>query len=223
MEHTEISHDRLTRYRACPHAVVTLLAVMLLLVAACSSSGTSSKKSSSSETSPTPVTTVVSVSVLGTPSPAKGDPVKIGLISDGKTTIDNSNELRIGPAAVQYLNDYKSGIGGRPIKLITCVDDGDPGKSGDCANQMIQDNVVAVVGGSLVDIDNVWQPLHDAHIPTMFYGASSANLLLDKESTFLLANPIASLVDAPVNVAKDKGITKVTAVVLDVPTASTFF
>ena len=87
-------------------------------------------------------------SVLGTKNPAKGTPVKIGLVTDGKgSATDNSIETPVTEAAVKWINQYRGGIGGHPIDLDICVTGGDPSKSVDCANQMIQDDVAAVVLG----------------------------------------------------------------------------
>src|SRR5215470_20233897 len=66
-------------------------------------------------------------SLLGTKNPAKGTPVKIGVISNGKTpTIDNSQETPVAQATAQWINDYQGGIGGHPIQLVICNDGNDP-------------------------------------------------------------------------------------------------
>ena len=57
------------------------------------------------------------------------------------------------------------GVGGHPIDLDRCVDLADPSKGTDCANQMIQDDVAAVVIGSNAVLENVWTPLHNAGHP----------------------------------------------------------
>src|SRR6478672_2827645 len=83
--------------------------------------------------------------VLGTKNVAKGSPVKVGVISNGKTpTIDNSQETPVAEATAQWINEYQGGIGGHPIQLEICNDGNEPGKAVDCANQMIRDGVVAV-------------------------------------------------------------------------------
>jgi len=58
---------------------------------------------------------------------ATGAPIKIGVVSDGRTAaFDNTVQLRAAAAIVKYLNDYRGGIGGRPISLVTCETAGDP-------------------------------------------------------------------------------------------------
>ncbi|WP_238429381.1 ABC transporter substrate-binding protein [Frankia nepalensis] len=183
-----------------------------MLAAGCGSGG--------AENTTDPSTSAASVdAVLGAPDPATGDPVKIGMISDGKApTSDTSVEGRVADATVEWINARRGGLGGRPIQLVTCEALADPAKAADCGNRMVEENVVAVVFGGPAFPDAAWQPLHDAHIPTMFYANSSPALLADPE-TFVLADPIFSVIGLPISVAKEKGVKKVTAVVIDLPAA----
>jgi len=54
----------------------------------------------------------------------------------------------------------------------------------------------------------------------MLYGSGNPLLLKDSESTFILADPDFPLVDMPLQIAKNEGIDKVTAIVIDVPAAT---
>jgi branched-chain amino acid transport system substrate-binding protein len=158
--------------------------------------------------------------LLGPERPAEGAPVKVGLISDGDyATGELSYELDVGQATATYLNEHHAGIAGRPIEMVTCVDEADPAKGTDCANQMVEEGVVAVVVGSSAVVESIWEPLHEAHVPVMFYGASSASVMTDPDSTFVLSSPTAGLIDMPVQVAKDNDESKVTVVVIDIPAA----
>lgn len=162
-------------------------------------------------------------SPLGTKDQAHGQPVKIGVISDGQgVATNNTDEVLLAKAIVPYLNEYRGGIGGRPIQLDVCIAHGDPGSSNDCANQMVQDNVDAVVMGALASADTVWQILHSANIPEFTGSATSTNLLFDTKDMFIMDNPLASLVGAPAALAKSKHLDKVTEVVIDVPSATDF-
>ena len=149
-------HIRRTRARSA--SLVTLLAALAIAVAAFA----------------VPAQAASSDSGLGTKTPAKGTPVKIGFITDGKgTATDNSIESDVADASVKWINQYRNGIGGHPITLDTCVTGADPDKSVDCANQMIQDDVAAVLFGSNQFTLNSWKPVHGAGIPTFM--ASSGN------------------------------------------------
>src|SRR3954452_1181096 len=67
-----------------------------------------------------------SASVLGKKDPAKGEPVKVGTVYDGQTpAFDNTDQLRVAEAMVDYMNDYRGGIAGRPVQLVSCETGGD--------------------------------------------------------------------------------------------------
>ena len=139
--------------------VVGALAVCTVLVAGCSSSsgskatsaGTTSAAATSSASSgaaPATSSAAAGADVLGTPKAASGSPIVFGEINieAGPVTFP---EVRLAEqAAVQYVNAYKGGIGGHPIKLVTCVADGQPSTSQRCANQILGQNPVAIIGGA---------------------------------------------------------------------------
>ena len=107
--------------------------------------------------------------------------------------------------------------------MYICETHGDPGGATDCANQMIQNGVVAVVIGQSQVVTNVYTPLHAAHIPTFLYAVFDPTILGDTTSTFALSNVFASLADFPIAVAKANKIKKVVATVIDVPAATGFW
>jgi branched-chain amino acid transport system substrate-binding protein len=197
----------------------------VMVASACSSgksSGTTTGSSASSSTTsasgPSGVT-----DLLGPPKQATGVPVNVGVISDGRNpAADNSVEEDVAKDTFAYLDGY-GGIGGRPVKVYTCETHGDPGGATDCANQMIQNGVVAVVIGQSAVVTNVYTPLHAAHVPTFLYGVFDKTVLSDTGSTFALGNPYAALADLPIAVAQANNIKKVTAAVIDVPAATGFW
>jgi branched-chain amino acid transport system substrate-binding protein len=165
-----------------------------------------------------------SADVLGAEARASGEPVKVGLISDGpNTNTDMQIELDVADAAVEYFNEHHSGIGGRPIELVTCASETDPAKSTDCANRMVEEGVVGVVVGALSAAENVWEPLHQAQVPVMFYAVNGAQMLQDTESTFILSNPGSATIGTPLSVAEEAGESTVTVVVIDVPAALSIY
>src|ERR1700730_13838682 len=155
----------------CKSLIIGALLVSVL-AASCSSSKTSTSTSttaaagSSAPSVASTSTTSAADAVLGPLNQAKGDPVLVGLISSGKTTgIDNQIEVDVANATVKWWNDRQGGIGGRPVKLVVCTDQADPGKAGDCANQLIQQHVVAAMIGSSAVVVNAWAPAHGPPIP----------------------------------------------------------
>ena len=74
-------------------------------------------------------------------------PVSVGIIVDGGSGAIGTAPLveQGAKMAVAYANAYRDGI--RPpckIKLVTCQNQSTPAGGQDCANQMVQDKVVAV-------------------------------------------------------------------------------
>jgi len=158
--------------------------------------------------------------VLGPEAPASGEPVRIGFVSDGASQVtDMQIEFDTADATVAWLNEHRSGIGGRPIELVTCASETDPSRTTDCANQMVEEDVVGVVTGSLAAAESLWEPLHDAEIPVMFYAVNAVDLLSDTASTFILTNPGSGVLGTPLSAAVEADVDKVTVVVIDVPAA----
>lgn len=88
-------------------------------------------------------------SVLGSPNPAKGEPIDLGMINLEGSPAGSYPQLReAAEAAVDWVNEYGGGIHGQPIKLDTCVTNGDPSTSASCANKLVEEGVVAVAGGA---------------------------------------------------------------------------
>ncbi|MFA5885492.1 MAG: ABC transporter substrate-binding protein [Acidimicrobiia bacterium] len=163
-------------------------------------------------------------SVLGTKNPAKGTPVTIGIISNGKTaTVDQSIETPVAEATAKWINDYSNGLAGHPIELDICNDRGEPSGATDCANKMIQDKVVAVVVAQNSQVEAIYNTIHPSAIPLYFYGASNPSVVADTASTFVLLSGDATLLGLSAGVAKATKAKKVTAVAIDVPAATSFF
>jgi branched-chain amino acid transport system substrate-binding protein len=162
--------------------------------------------------------------LLGPENPATGEPVRIGMVSDGATAaFDTTDELRVAEATVEYWNTHRGGVAGRPLELVTCETGGDPAGGTDCGNQMVEQGVVAVVFSNSAVGESAWEPLHAAGVPTMFFQATGERLEGDAASTFLLVNPLPTLFGLPVSLAESSGADKVAFVVIDVPLAINAF
>ncbi|OHV43469.1 ABC transporter substrate-binding protein [Pseudofrankia sp. BMG5.36] len=193
---------------------VALLATSLAFVSACG--GGSDDQGGST---PAASGSAGSEDLLGPIAKATGAPVKIGVITDGASPIaDHRNDNRVAEATAKWLNEHKSGIGGHPIELTICETLGDPSKATDCGNELVGDGVAAALIGTSAVIESAWKPLNDAHIPVMLYGSDHPEVL-GSPTTFSLASPTFSVIDMPIQVAKDEGNKKVTAIVIDVPAA----
>jgi branched-chain amino acid transport system substrate-binding protein len=51
-------------------------------------------------------------------------------------------------AAVKYVNAYGGGLDGHPIQLNVCITDGSPATSVQCANKLVAQHPVAILGGT---------------------------------------------------------------------------
>jgi len=158
--------------------------------------------------------------LLGPVDPASGEPVKIGMISDGATAaFDNTDELRAAEATAEYWNQHHAGIGGRPIEVVSCETGGTPAGATDCANQMVEAGVVVVTQSQSAVAGQTWEVLHGAGIPTFFTMANGEGLETDTESTTLVFNPDGVFFGLPVAVAQAEDADSISFVVIDVPQA----
>src|SRR6202522_328816 len=125
------------------------VAVIGLVAAGCSSSGSSSSVSSGSSSSTASSTpAAASGSVFGTPKKATGTPYTFGMINDetGAVTFPEARQGAI--AAVNYVNNYLDGINGHPIVIDSCIGDGTPATAARCANQLVADHPLAILGAA---------------------------------------------------------------------------
>ena len=123
---------------------VTAAAVLALTAAGCSSSSSSSSSTPSSGST----TAAASSSVFGTPKKATGSPYVFGMINDetGAVTFPEARQGSI--AAVNYVNNYLDGINGHPIVIDECTGDGTPATAARCANQLVADHPLAILGAA---------------------------------------------------------------------------
>lgn len=203
--------------------VVALLFASTLFAAACASDDDDVASDETTTTEATDDTetddTVTDDDPLGPEDPASGEPVKVGLISPGSTaSLDNEIEIDVAEAAVEWINTHRAGIGGRPIELVVCVDEGDPAKAEQCADEMAQEGVVAVLTGSHPQLDTVYARLDAGGVPLLAYGGSGA-AAKDEDSAFVLGSSDFSTIELAVGTAEDAGADKVVGVIIDVPAA----
>lgn len=60
---------------------------------------------------------------------ATGNPVDFGTLNLGFGPVIFPEVLQAEEAAVDYVNEYRGGIGGHPIVLLRCLTDGQPSTS----------------------------------------------------------------------------------------------
>src|SRR6187200_1906286 len=110
--------------------------------AAASSSSTTASSSKSTSAAPD------LAAALGTAKKATGTPVTLGLLNLESGPVTFPEYRQAAEAAAKYINDYKGGINGHPIKIVSCATDGQPATSARCANQVLDKKPVAILGGA---------------------------------------------------------------------------
>jgi branched-chain amino acid transport system substrate-binding protein len=104
--------------------------------------------------------------VPGEPTVATGEPITIGMINQENTPLGSFPELRLGvEAAVEFINRELGGVGGRPLELVTCITTFSVEQSQACAQQMVQRDVVAIVGGIDITSNGSMPILEQNQIP----------------------------------------------------------
>lgn len=158
---------------------------------------------------------------LGTPNKAEGEPVKVGLITElGSGAIDAQSQQTLdgAHAAVQYVNEYLGGIGGRPMELVECGNQGTPAGGQACANQMVEEGVVAVILPFTAQSEAQVPIITGAGIPYII-GAGTTQTDFTTPGVFSVSGGYVGTLGAVAQHASETGVTKLAHIVIDVPTA----
>lgn len=207
--------------------LVLLTAATVGAAAACSSTsstgGSSTGGSGASSSSSGPASTVAT----GTPpaalssyfpgKKATGTPVKIGLINNEGSS--PTAEPSLGDAAVaaaNYANAELGGIAGRPIQVDRCSENEDTASATSCANQMVQDQVAAVVIGTSGFGATMVPIITKAGIPYVSVTAAAA-AEGTTPGTFMWSGGYVATLGGFAKYAAQEGYKKVTAYAIDTP------
>ena len=120
--------------------------------------------------------------------------------------------------AVSWANQYRKGLGGHPIKLLVCESHGTPSGALECANQMVQAGVVAVVLPFSGEGPTEVPVLAKAGIPYIAVSGESTQELTTP-GAFALSGGYPAVLAAYAANAKAKGCKKVAIITENVPTA----
>jgi branched-chain amino acid transport system substrate-binding protein len=202
-------------------APAVLAAATLIGAVACSSSSNtaSSGSSTSARSTASSSTPSAALSAFLPGKKATGTPVKIGLINNEGSSA--TAEPSLGDAAVaaaNYANAELGGIGGHPIQVDRCSESEDTASATACANQMVQDNVAAVVIGSTGYGANMVPIITKAGIPYTSVTGSAVQELTTP-GAFMWSGGYQATLTGFAKYAALHGYKKVTAYVIDVPAA----
>lgn len=156
--------------------------------------------------------------LLGTPNPAQGSPVTIGLFNaEGSQLVDQPAVGDAAEAAVAYANEYLGGLGGHRIEVERCADLYTVESSKACADHFVRAGVAAVVVGQPTNADAIVPTVVDAGIPWVGSTPISASETTSPDTFFLGAGFIGTLAGWA-QYAEDVGYSSVTMYGVDSPT-----
>lgn len=149
---------------------------------------------------------------------ATGSTVKVGVLVDaGGTAYSIPDGGQAAVAAADYANEYLNGLAGHRIDPVVCDTQTDPTVAANCANQFVQDGVVAVVTPTTGYAANAAPVISQAGIPWVVpEGASTQEYSLP--NSFNLTGGLSGELGGTATYAKEHGITNVVALPLDAGT-----
>ncbi|MBL7502442.1 ABC transporter substrate-binding protein [Frankia sp. CNm7] len=155
----------------------------------------------------------------GTPAAAPtGTPLLIGYVTQENSALGSFPETRVAAnAAAAYANAELNGVKGRPIKLVTCATNGSPESSQDCANKLVAQKPVAVVGGIDIAAETAMKIYETAGIPYVS-GSPQLNGELNSPNSYSLAGgTVAELLGITDYLTSVKKVRSVHALYVDLP------
>ena len=148
---------------------------------------------------------------------ATGSVVKIGLINpEGGATVDEPANREAAEAAQKYANEQLGGIGGHKIEYVLCKSKEDPASSRDCANQMVEAKVAAVLVTATGQGDAMVPIVTGAGIPYVSAQGTSGSEFASPHA-YMWNGGFPGVMLAIAKFSKGAGYKKVNALALDVP------
>jgi branched-chain amino acid transport system substrate-binding protein len=162
------SGGRLMKVRSTWWRVLVVVGLVALIAAACGNdSGDSDDASDTSGDATIP-----------TGPPVSGEPFNIGVIyTEGVPGNDLAETRQGAEAAAEYANAELGGIGGRPVEIVACNGRTDPAQVTECAQQFVDEGVIAVAGIESVWGDNGLPIIAEAGIPFVGLPISNAEFI----------------------------------------------
>ena len=148
---------------------------------------------------------------------ATGSVVKIGLINpEGGATTDLPELREAAEAALKYANEQLGGIGGHQIEYVVCKSKEDPASSRDCANQMVEAKVAAVLTTATGQGDAIVPVVTGAGIPYIAAQGNSGTEFASPHS-YMWTGGFPGTMLSIAKFAKGQSYAKVNALALNVP------
>ncbi|MFN2609000.1 MAG: ABC transporter substrate-binding protein [Acidimicrobiales bacterium] len=149
---------------------------------------------------------------------ASGSPVVVGFVNQENAPVGSFPEVRTdAEAAVAYANAELGGVGGHPIRLVTCATDGTPESSQACATKVRQANPVAVLGGIDLGAASSIPVLATAGIPYVGASPTLGDELTASDGFMLTGGAAADLLGQAQYVTDTLHAKKVSVLYIDLP------
>jgi ABC-type branched-subunit amino acid transport system substrate-binding protein len=197
----------------------TVLVVATCLVTACSSSNNSSATGGSSA----PGTGAASAPASGssTGDAASGTPIKVMVIAPFTFALAPSKANYDAVSVQAKLQNAKGGINGHPVEVIGCDDQDDANVAAACAQEAVDEKVVALVGTFTLQPASIYPAIDKAGIPIIGSWQVGGEDYTSPNSWPIMEPNDMQLAAAGAYMVKDKGCAKVgyMGVDLGAPTA----
>ncbi len=146
-----------------------------------------------------------------------GPPLTLGFVTVEGSTLGSYPETRVAAQAAVNRANTVGGVGGRPLRLVTCATDGSPESSQNCANRLVAEKPVAVVGGVDFGTQAAMPIYESAHIPYVT-GSPQLSGELDSKNAFALSGgSVAELLGITNYLTATKHIHSAHALYVDLP------
>lgn len=147
-----------------------------------------------------------------------GETIKVGYVNNEGGAV-SLPEFRVGGEVAIGLINEQGGVNGATIEIVPCNSDGSPEGSINCANTLIEADVVMVYAGIDLGSDAALPLYVDAGIPYVSSNGWGPQQSKDPGS-FILHAAGAAFAATPLSVLKDLGATTVAVIVEDSPAAT---
>ncbi|WP_419914093.1 ABC transporter substrate-binding protein [Candidatus Poriferisodalis sp.] len=149
-----------------------------------------------------------------------GEVIKIGYVNNEGAAFALPEFRTGGEVAIQFIND-NGGINGAMIETEVCLSDGTPESAINCANQLIEADVVLAYMGIEVASEaaiNLWVEAGIPYISSHAWGVTEQN----SPGSVILHSPAGAYAVGPAKTFADLGIDHIAVILEDTPAGNAF-
>ena len=149
-----------------------------------------------------------------------GEVIKVGYVNNEGAAFSLPEFRTGGEVAIQFIND-NGGINGAMIETEVCLSDGTPESAINCANQLIEADVVLAYMGIEVASEaaiNLWVEAGIPYISSHAWGVTEQN----SPGSVILHSPAGAYAVGPAKTFADLGIDHIAVILEDTPAGNAF-